>query len=111
MLTRIVQNLLSNCIKYSEKKTDIMVCKESGMLHLTIVSGLKNPVDTGRIFDKFYREDESRSGSGAGLGMYICKKFALALGGEIRAEQKDNDLFVHLLLPVEFQIRSATLFP
>lgn len=99
MLTRIIQNLLSNCIKYSEKKTDISVSKESGSLYLTIVSCSKKPVDTNKIFDKFYREDESRSGSGAGLGMYICKKFAVALGGDISAEQIDDDLYIHLIIP------------
>lgn len=99
MLTRIIQNLLSNCIKYSEKKTDISVHKEAGKVHLTITSDSSKPVDTERIFDKFYREDESRSGSGAGLGMYICKKFAVALGGEIKAEQKNDELCVHLIIP------------
>ena len=99
MLTRIIQNLLSNCIKYSEKKTDISVSKEADKVHLTITSGSSKLVNTEKIFDKFYREDESRSGSGAGLGMYICKKFAIALGGEISAEQKDNELYIHLFIP------------
>lgn len=99
MLTRIIQNLLSNCIKYSEKKTDISVRKEAGKVQLMITSGSSKPVDTERIFDKFYREDESRSGSGAGLGMYICKKFAIALGGEIKATQNNDELCVHLIIP------------
>lgn len=99
MLTRIIQNLLSNCIKYSEKKTDISLRKEADKVHLTITSGSSKPVDTEKIFDKFYREDESRSGSGAGLGMYICKKFTIALGGEISAEQEDGELCIHLLIP------------
>lgn len=99
MLTRIIQNLLSNCIKYSEKKTDVSVRKEAGKVFLTITSGSGRQVDTEKIFDKFYREDESRAGNGSGLGMYICKKFAIALGGEISAEQKGNELYVHLVIP------------
>lgn len=99
MFTRIVQNLLSNCVKYSERKTDISIHKENGSVYLTVVSGTSKTVDTDRLFDKFYREDESRTGSGAGLGMYICKRFADALGGEIRAEQSGSDLFMYLIIP------------
>ena len=99
MFTRIIQNLLSNCVKYSECKTAISVRKENGWLYLSVVSGTNKTVDTDRIFDKFYREDESRTGSGAGLGMYICKRFADALGGEIRAEQRGSDLFMYLIIP------------
>ena len=99
MLTRIVQNLLSNCIKYSEQKTDIFATKEGNQLHLKIVSGCSKPVDTNRMFDKFYREDEARSGEGAGLGMYICKKFTSALGGDIHAEQTGTDLIVEAVIP------------
>ena len=99
MFTRIVQNLMSNCVKYSECKTDISIRKENSCLYLTVVSETSKTVDTDKIFDKFYREDESRTGSGAGLGMYICKRFADALGGEIRAEQRGNDLFVYLTIP------------
>ena len=99
MFTRIIQNLLSNCVKYSECKTAISVRKENGRVYLTVISGTSKTVDTDRLFDKFYREDESRTGSGAGLGMYICKRFADALGGEIRAEQRGSDLFMYLIIP------------
>ena len=99
MFKRIIQNLLSNCIKYSENKTDLSVKRDNGKVRIKIISGCCNKVDTDKMFDKFYREDEARTGEGAGLGMYICKKFTERLGGDIFAEQIDDELIVNLTLP------------
>ena len=47
------------------------------------------PEDTlNRIFDKFYQVDssETRSYGGVGMGLYIAKRFAESLGGQIAVE-------------------------
>lgn len=43
--------------------------------------------DLERMFDKFYRGGEGRSGKGghAGLGLYIVRRLALKMGGDVRA--------------------------
>lgn len=99
MFKRIMQNLFSNCIKYSEDKTDVTVKREDGKVRIRVISGCGKQIDTAKMFDKFYREDESRSGEGAGLGMYICKKFTKILGGEIYAEQIGSELTVNIVFP------------
>lgn len=99
MITRIIQNLLSNCAKYAEKTVDISVRKDSGNVTVDIVSCLTGTVDTEKMFDRFYREDEARSGEGAGLGLYIVRKFTEALGGKISASQTGDRLTTVLVLP------------
>ncbi len=99
MLKRIIQNLLSNCIKYSEGKTELSAVKTKDRVTITVTSACRGKVDTEKLFQKYYREDEARSGEGAGLGMYICKRFADRLGGDIRAEQNEGDLIVSLEIP------------
>ncbi|KRE58267.1 sensor histidine kinase [Paenibacillus sp. Soil750] len=40
------------------------------------------------LFDRFYKADESRNRSGAGLGLTICKHIIEAHGGSIRVESQ-----------------------
>jgi len=43
-----------------------------------------------RIFERFYRADESRSGAGAGLGLAIAAWIVREHGGEIVAANNDS---------------------
>jgi Osmosensitive K+ channel histidine kinase len=55
-----------------------------------------------KIFDEFYRTDESRSNrsKGSGLGLAIVAKAAHRMGGSIRAENAENGgLKIILTLP------------
>ena len=60
--------------------------------------------DLTRIFDRFYRADESRrrDAGGSGLGLAIAKSIVLAHGGQIRAESAPGEgLTVIITLPVK----------
>lgn len=93
-ITRVFINLFGNAIKYSPKNPDID-CKISynsrnqEILVRVIDGGPGVPeADLGLIFEKFYRvEDPStRSVSGTGLGLWICKEIVQAHGGRIWCE-------------------------
>ena len=100
-LVRIIQNLISNAVKYSEKKLDFKIDSGSeGKLILSITTDSGVKIDVDRIFDRFYKQDSSRTQGGAGLGLYICKRFAEMMGGNISAEQDEENFIIKLELPV-----------
>ena len=97
MLGRIMQNLISNSVRYSKGLLSVSVRQEE---HTEVIvrTGTAEKINTDKVFDRFYREDGSRSGSGAGLGLYICRRFAENMGGSIYAEQTDDVFAVTLVL-------------
>ena len=56
--------------------------------------------DVGRLFDRFYRADESHSNavSGTGIGLSIAKATVQAHGGKILARQTDDTITFQVIL-------------
>lgn len=97
MLNRVIQNLISNGIKYTSGDLSFYILEENGRVIITVSNSVDIPVDTTHIFDRFYTEDKSRS-RGSGIGLYICRQFVDAMGGSIRAEMDGNCLSIKVIL-------------
>lgn len=82
MLDMIFENILSNAIKYSPSGSTVAVTlsNNTGFVLCSIVdNGTGIPEEKlSRVFERFYRVDESRSSGtgGSGLGLAIVKKLA-----------------------------------
>ena len=91
---QMVSILLDNALKYSPDGGSIsLTARRSGKRAEITVSNtvdMARPIDTGRLFDRFYRADESHSSavSGTGIGLSIVKATAEAHGGTISARQE-----------------------
>lgn len=91
---RIIQNLVSNAIKYAQKEVSINLCNDEKYCYLEISNkaiGL-NDDDIYHIFDRFYRSDKSRSSKGTGIGLNIVKILCEKMNGEISAKIIDEDV-------------------
>ena len=84
-------NLISNALRHTPEGGKIVVRGEArlGELRLSVEDsgdGLR-PEQLERVFDRFYRADESRSREtgGTGLGLAIVKAIAEAHGGRVEA--------------------------
>ncbi len=86
-LQRMVANLLDNAIKYTVKEGEIAVVLtqyKQQVLILVRDSGIGIPEpEQSRIFDRFYRCDQSRSETGCGLGLSFSRAVARNHGGDI----------------------------
>ena len=94
-LQRILDNLLSNSRKYGGEPLRIFVSLErkDGAQKITVQDNGAGvpPEKLSRIFDEFYRADESRSRrEGSGLGLYIVKYLGEAMKGTVSADTQSH---------------------
>lgn len=99
LLVRLLQNLLDNAIKYGNRGGNVWLSLVAGgRRHLVTIrdDGPGVPADAHqRIFDRFYRGPHARSadavtGSGAGLGLAICRWIAEAHAGTLVLAKSDR---------------------
>ena len=93
---RILENLLSNVIKYSMPNSrvyvDIFKMDGYGVLVMKNISAAPIDFDETRLTERFVRGDESRTTEGSGLGLSITQSLAEIQGGTFGI-QVDGDLF------------------
>lgn len=94
-LSQLFTNLLHNAVKYSPDGGKVAVCVTSDQSDVVEVSvedsGIGIPTSAlPKLFDKFYRVDNSASRKigGTGLGLAICKEIAEGHGGSIRVDSR-----------------------
>ncbi|QKG78244.1 sensor histidine kinase [Streptococcus canis] len=88
-LSRIMLNLVSNAIKYSEANTALTIkaYRQEDTVRIVVSDqgkGIKKE-DLSLIFKRLYRVEQSRNmkTGGHGLGLYIAQQLAHQLGGDI----------------------------
>lgn len=97
-MLRVFENLFTNAIKYSYKPGEISVSiyESEGYANIVIRNKgqhiPKEKID--RLFDRFYRVDESRNAEtgGSGLGLAISKNIVELHEGKIYAECYGEDI-------------------
>jgi heavy metal sensor kinase len=87
MLQRMLANLLDNALKYSERDSCVTIgvnAQDSAILVSVCDEGMGiSQQDLTRIFDRYFRCDESRSRTGCGLGLSLVRAVTIAHGGHI----------------------------
>ncbi|NJP10869.1 MAG: HAMP domain-containing histidine kinase [Leptolyngbyaceae cyanobacterium RU_5_1] len=109
-LKQVLINLIDNAVKYSNADQPIELNLEQvGQQAIIQVRdrGLGIPLqDQSRIFERFYRVDETRARStgGHGLGLAIVKTLVEGMGGTIavRSKPREGSEFA-IVLPTQFQ--------
>ncbi|QIQ21489.1 heavy metal sensor histidine kinase [Zophobihabitans entericus] len=119
MLSRAIGNLLSNAIRYTPSGESITVSlSQVDKYDIQIV--VQNPgkkissEHLPKLFDRFYRPDESRnrndggSGSGAGIGLAIVKSIIDIHQGSIWVESDDDSTRFIIHLPINMLNKRPT---
>ena len=115
---QVVGNLISNALKYSPPQTqvDVTVTAYDGKARISVTDrGRGIPADQlEAIFDKFHRVEDAltMTTSGTGLGLYIARQLAQAMGGDIHVKSVlgHGSTFV-LALPLAETVVSAMPAP
>jgi signal transduction histidine kinase len=93
-LQRALANLLDNAIKFTQQDGEVEVSAfaENRSIIVTITdNGPGIPADDlSRIYDRFFRGDQSRSSPGNGLGLSLVQSIIHAHGGEISVRNVAN---------------------
>lgn len=96
MIYQVIYNLVDNAVKFTDENGIISVFagedKKSKKIYVSIENtgeGISSE-ETGRIFERFYKVDKSRSYDvkSAGLGLYLCKTIIEMHKGKIFAESE-----------------------
>ena len=105
-LEQLFTNLIENTLRYTDTpgKLDIQLTEEKNSI-LIVFNDTAPSVEAeviDKIFDRFFREELSRSREkgGAGLGLAICHEIVEAHSGQISALQSDlGGLSIQISLP------------
>ena len=93
---QILQNLVSNAVKYNRENGYVHVdvsCNDHTLMIQVEDNGLGiKEADSERVFERFYRQDKGRSKKigGTGLGLAIVKHIVQYHQGNIRLTSKEN---------------------
>lgn len=106
-IEQVLINIMSNSVKYTPDggKIDISAVKDGDdKVRITIAdNGIGIPSeDVGRIFERFYRVEKSRTSEtgGTGLGLAIAREIVIAHGGDITIESElEHGTTVCITLP------------
>jgi signal transduction histidine kinase len=116
LMARVVDNVVANAVQYNREHGRVRVTATvdqpaaeaddwaSSMVRVRVAdtgSGIP-PAERERIFDRFFRLDQSRARrtGGSGLGLAICREVLGLHGGTIQvAESSDHGTTIEITLP------------
>lgn len=95
-LEQVLQNLLTNAVKYSPDGGEVTVDlaeEEHGVSVCVTDQGVGlTAEEIEHVFDRFYRAEKTRRLEGTGLGLYICQGIVSGHGGRLWVESAGTGL-------------------
>lgn len=103
-MSRVLENLIGNCIKYAMKGTRVFVSldERDGKAVFEVKNTANYEMDfaADEITERFVRGDAARSTEGSGLGLAIAKSYTEACGGMFEVEVDGDQFKVRISFPV-----------
>jgi PAS domain S-box-containing protein len=93
-IRQVLDNLIDNAIKYSDKESSVVIeagCNDTELCISVTDEGIGiPPEDIEKVFDRMYRAEQrlTQGSKGLGLGLSVCRGMVEAHGGRIWAESQ-----------------------
>lgn len=86
-LKRVVRNIIKNGLDHGQSQICIALRRDGQEAVCLFRNKTERPGDINpdRVFERFYKADQARSKSSAGLGLSIAKEFTTRMNGQIKA--------------------------
>lgn len=100
----VIQNIIENAIKYGDGefiKIDFSSEEGCSLISISNSGYTLDDSEMPHIFDSFWRGSNSKTSSGSGLGLYICRQLMHLMNGEIFAEKQDSVMTLTLVFKKE----------
>lgn len=94
ILLHILNNLISNALKYSEERQEVVVISsvDESVIKITVKDqGIGIPeAEKERLFSRFFRASNVLENQGSGLGLSIVKRYTQVLNGKVEFSSVEN---------------------
>ena len=88
VIAEIVANLLENAFKYAQKEADIGIALTSRGLCIFDDGKKITKNENDKIFQKGFRGSASKKKEGTGVGLFLARKLAKQIGGDLKLLEK-----------------------
>jgi PAS domain S-box-containing protein len=90
---QVLRNLVANAVKYGGPRSTVTVEAEADDVAVTLRVLDEGPgiveAEAEQLFELFYRSPSTEAAAaGAGIGLFVCRQLAIAMGGSIRARNR-----------------------
>lgn len=102
-LNRILENLVTNALRYGLPPLSCIQSTSNDEVVLILSNGIdnKDAPDLDVLFDRFYRTENSRTGTGTGLGLPIAKALSEKMGMRLSANLGEGVIEFELAMRTE----------
>lgn len=99
-LKRVFQNIIKNILMHGSKCADVTLKSNKKNIKIIIANdyNLNECPDVSRIFDRFYKGDQSRRGNSSGIGLSVARKLIVLMNGTVSASLKEEKFVLNINL-------------